>query len=277
MILGILPYIGAKHRIARRIATHLRATGADLMVDVFGGSASVLLAGGFKKRVYNDGSGDLVTFFRVIADIDMRKRFLCKLRWTPPSRQLFDEQYLIYKRGGRSFELVSDPVDRAFATFYRHMFAFGGKVRSGGFSVSTARGRDNIKEVQRYRNAIKKVNRIGDFFASTLIENLGYQDAISVYGIRSNAVLFLDPPYLGTEKYYSVNFTTADHVFMAHQVATCEAAVVLTYYDEPILRDLYPADRWEWHSIAATKNSALRRGNKGKTNEVLLVRKGIES
>lgn len=270
---GLIPYIGGKHRLANEIARHLQATGADCLVDVFGGSAAVLLAAGFNKRVYADADGDLVNLFRVVADRARRAELTKRIRWTPPSRLVFDRLREDYLRGGLSMKGIEDPVQRAFATFYLHMFSFGGKTRSGGMSVSV-RDRFDIKEVGRYRNSLRRLVRIGEFFRGTMIEHQHYSETISFYGSKDNVVLFCDPPYLGTENYYSVSFSRADHVFLAHQLAGAQAAVVLTYYDEPMIRDLYPADRWTWHGVQATKNSALVHGNKVQTTEFVIVKRG---
>lgn len=269
---GIIPYIGGKHRLAKQIAVYLQATGADCMVDVFGGSAAVLLAAGFNKRVYNDLDGDLVNLFRVLADPERRRDLFRMIRWTPPSRTVFDEVRDQYRRGGLSFSNIGKPVDRAFCTFYLHMFSFGGKTRSGGMSVSV-RDRFDIKEVGRYRNTLGKLARVGDFFRTTVIEAMHYSDLISFYGNKDNVVLFVDPPYVGTEHYYSAPFSQGDHVFLAHQLAGCMASVVVTYYDHPLIRSLYPEPAWAWHGIQATKNSALIRCNKAITTEFVIVKR----
>jgi DNA adenine methylase len=243
------------------------------VVDVFGGSGSVILASGFNKRVYNDLDGDLVNLFRVVADRTQRRTLMQKIRWTPLSREVFDQIRDVYRKGGLSFRAIENQVDRAFSTFYLHMLSFGGKTRSGGLSVSVG-DRYDIKEVGRYRNSLRKMVKVGEFFRRTVIEHLHYSEVISIYGDKPNCVLFIDPPYLGTENYYSVPFSKADHVFLANQLAGSRSKVVVTYYDEPLIRNLYPESLWTWTGITATKNSALRAGNKTITKEFLLVKKG---
>ncbi|MBM4165242.1 MAG: DNA adenine methylase, partial [Lentisphaerae bacterium] len=80
-MISLIPYIGGKHRISGVVAGHLRASGCDTLVDVFGGSAAVTLNAGFTKRIYNDADGDLVNLFRVIADPATRAPLLHRLRW----------------------------------------------------------------------------------------------------------------------------------------------------------------------------------------------------
>lgn len=273
-MISLIPYIGGKHRIAKQIALHLHATGADTLVDVFGGSAAVLLNSGFKKRVYNDISGDLVCLFRTLADPTLRVQLFRRLRWMPPSRQIYDEFSRDYLKNCFSFSYLPK-VERAAATFYRHHYCFGGKSRCGGFQVSLG-DRQGIKEITRYRNTLRRLSSVGDFFSNTLIEHLNFQQCVSMYGKKVNCVLFIDPPYVGTEGYYSYSgFCRADHIFLAHQLADCPASVVCTYYDNPLIRDLYPENLWRWERIVATKNSQFRNGNKAKMLECILIKGGI--
>lgn len=258
--------------MAREIAIRLHATGADTLVDVFGGSAAVTLNAGFQKRVYNDASADLVNLFRCMADFAMRADLLQRLTWTPVCRRIFTDDYAIYLRGGFSFALLTDPVERARSTLYRHLLSWGGKTRNGGFSVSTG-DRQAVKEVRRYQNMLKKLDEIGDFFRGTCIENMDYQDVVRLYGQKTNCVLFCDPPYDGTEQYYSHFFGRADHVFLAHLLNAVPAPVVCTYYDSPLIRELYPCDAWNYETVVVTKNCQLKKGNKAKTAECILTKR----
>ena len=271
---GLIPYVGGKHRLADRLVERCAATGAATFVDVFGGSASVLIAaaGKFKRLIYNDVDGDLVNLFRIISDPAKRVQLFRLLRWLPPSRRVFEDDHRLYVASGFSFCQVADPVERARRTFYKHAFAFGGKVRSGGFAVSTG-DRERVKEVLRYRNMLRKLARIGALFRGVVIENLHYSEAIRIHGRRSDAVLFIDPPYFGSENYYSRSFGAGDHTFLAEQLASCSAHAVCTYYDAPSIRALYPGDCWIWDSIQATKNSAFTRGNKAVTDEFVITKR----
>lgn len=259
--------------MAKEIAKRLHATGADTLVDVFGGSAAVTLNAGFAKRIYNDSNADLANLFRCLADPWSRQLLLRTLRWTPVSRYIFEEDYQRYLRGGFSFALVTDPVERARATLYRQLLAWGGKGRCGGFSPSSG-DRQAVKEVRRYRSVLKKLVSIGEFFRGTCIENLHYQDAVSTYGQKRNHVLFCDPPYDGTEMYYSEHFGRADHVFLAHMLRDLPAAAVCTYYDTPLIRELYPRAIWKWETVCVTRNSQLAKGNKPKSDELVLTKLG---
>jgi DNA adenine methylase len=278
----LIPYIGGKHRIAAQLAVFLHATGAETIVDVFGGSGAVVMNCGFRKRIYNDADGDLVNMFRVLANDVQRASLLRRLRQLPMARQIFEDDYRGYLRNGFSFAYLADPVERARATFYRQHCSFGGKTRSGGFTCSTG-DRGKLKEAYRYRNALRRMVELATFWRETVIENLHYSEAITMYGRRPGVVLFCDPPYVETENIYSHRFTRADHTFLAHQLAEAVAPCVCTYYDHPLIRSLYPEDRWSWTGIESTKNmqrfkggvrsDAHWKGTVGKVTEWVLTRK----
>lgn len=270
-----LRYIGGKHRITGEIAKRLRDTGKNCLVEVFGGSAAVMLNSGFEKRVYNDLDGDLVNLFRVMANRELRRELLQQLRCLPISRQIFNEDSALYARGGYSFAKIKDKVERARATFYRQAVVFGGKMRNGGFQVS-AYGRKHVKEIGKYRDNLKRFAEFGEFFRNTVIENLHYRDLIRFYGKNRDVVLFVDPPYPGIKyDYYSIPFGKEDHFFLADQLLTTPAPVVCTFYDNETVRELYPEKYWKYDIVRTTKNSGsqIYGHHKEKVNELILTRK----
>lgn len=272
-MISLIPYIGGKHRMARHILPLLKRDGIDTLVDVFGGSGAITLAAHatFEKRVYNDVSGDLCCLFQVLRIGQLRQALLRSLKNMPPSRQLWLEINQQWLNSGFSLSGVSDPVERAAMTFYRHHYVFGGKVRSGGLSVSTG-DRHGIKEVVRYWNTLRRLSQLAAFWGETYIECHDALEIVRIYGQRANLALYCDPPYLGTEKYYSYDFEPWKHQFLAEALGRCKAHVVVSYYDEPLIRTLYPADRWTWHVVQATKNAQFRQGNRAAT-EVIIVKK----
>lgn len=270
---SILPYIGGKNRLAKHILPHLARPGIDCLVDVFGGSGAVTIACGekFHKRVYNEVSGDLINFFRVLRTPELRRAMFILLRNTPAARHVFQDYHRTWLKNGFTFSGIADPVDRAVATFYRHHYSFGGKVLNGGFSVSTG-DRHGIKEIVRYRNTLKNLAHAASFWRDTLIENLDALELVKVYGGRENVVLFCDPPYDGTEAYYTELFTPFHKVTLPVLLADCKAHVVLTFYETPFLHENYPPERWQWNFVQASKNASFRGGQRSIT-EVILVKR----
>ncbi len=266
---NFIPYIGGKYNLVDQISKRLHATGKKCLVDVFGGSGAVTLHSGFKKRIYNDINGDIINLFQVMADIEGRKLLLKKLKWTPPSRQIFDTDRQIHKKGGYNFGLVNCCVERARMTLYRHIFCFGGKTRNGGFAVST-KDRKNIKEVRKYQNVLRSLSDFGEFFSNTVIENLDFKKLIEVYGHKENIVLFIDPPYPGFSSYYSDNLNDYEHEQLAIMLLKVPAPVICTFYDHSLIRKIYPIDAWKYEIVNGNKNS--KQGGNQDTEELILTK-----
>lgn len=271
---SFIPYIGSKNKIISILSKKLHATGKQCLVDVFGGSGAVTLRSGFTKRIYNDVNSDMVNLFRVMASPGSRSKLLKQLRWTPPSREIYNADRLIHLHNNHSFKSVSCSVTRARMTFYRHIYAFGGKIRTGGFVVSTS-DRNRIKEIMKYSNVLRQFSEYGKFFSETVIEHLDFSLLIKKYGDRDNVVLFVDPPYPGFETYYSNNLGMDQHFQLANLLLTIMAPVVCTFYDHSLVRKLYPVEHWNYDIINGLKNN--RQGGNSYVDELILTKKSISS
>ncbi len=270
---NFIPYIGGKYNLVGQISKRLHATGKKCLVDVFGGSGVVTLCSGFKKRIYNDINGDIVNLFRVMANTVNRSALLKKLKWTPPSREIFENDRKIHIQGGHSFMFVKDdPVERARMTLYRHIFCFGGKTRTGGFAVST-KDRKNIKEVCKYQNVLRSLSGYGKFFSNTVIEHMDFVKLIEAYGYKENIVFYVDPPYPGFLSYYSDNLDIYEHEQLAVMLIKTPAPVICTFYDHPLVRRLYPDDIWKYEVVTGNKNS--KQGGNQDTDELILTKRDL--
>ena len=266
-----LKSIGSKYRIVRVISQALHSTGKTLLVDVFGGSGAVTMNAGFQKRVFNDANEDIVNFYRVLRDDAQRRQLLRMLRSLPQSRAEYDRYHQIYFRGGWSFASLP-PVERAAAMFFKAVYSYGAKYRNGGFSVS-ANDRNSVKENKTYWSRLRNFAELAAFWRETVIECCDYQECIRTYGRRKNVVLYCDPPYFGTETYYSKQFQRWDHHFLSEQLNGCVAPSVVSYYEFDGMEELYSQDRWDWIEIEATKNSISQARMRRTSVEMLLVRK----
>ncbi len=273
--LRALRYIGSKVRLMVKLRPILKAQGAKFFCDVFGGSGAVVMGAGFDKRIYNDLDGDVVHFFRVLACPEKSALMFRMLRRLPMSRELFEQDNAEYVRGGKSFAALGD-VERAAAFFYRSAFAFAGKMRNGGFGA-TVSDRNGCKEIKRYRAVLRRMGELRQFWQGTVIERLDFEECIRGYGKRDGALLFCDPPYFGTERYYSEVFSLEDHARLAAVLHEVPAKVVLTYYDTPEIRELYPESLWETIRLDAVKNSMKSGGKKETVRELVIVKRDWKS
>ena len=265
-----LKSIGSKTRMLPQIVRALGSLHGETLVDVFGGSGVVVMNAGYRKHVYNDLNGDLVNFFRVLRDDELRPRLMRRLKNTPMARQEYALSSRIYFNGNNSFSAL-DPVERAAAIFWRCNYSYGGKYRSGGFAVSTS-DRACVKENKTYWNRLKNLHKVAEFWRHTVLESLDFRKLIAAYGNRENVVMYCDPPYYGTENYYSAPFDRESHRDLADLLNTIKSGSVVSYYDFPGMSDLYPEDRWHWERFEATKNMSQPGAKAVTAQEILLTR-----
>lgn len=53
------------------------------------------------------------------------------------------------------------------------------------------------------------------------------------------ALLYCDPPYHTTERYYDVAFTESDHLRLKNALDNIKGRFILSYNDDSFVRDLY--------------------------------------
>lgn len=93
-----------------------------------------------------------------------------------------------------------------------------------------------------------------------------------------HSLIYCDSPYLGKEDYYTEKFTKDDHYRLAEMANTVESQVILSYYPDPLLDDLYPDQDWEkYYKETVASSAGVTRTSKTRTRpkrtEMLLVRK----
>lgn len=156
-----LRYHGGKFRLAPWIMQFFPAH--KTYVEPFGGAAGVLIQ---KNRsyaeVYNDLDGDIVNFFRVLRDREMRTQLEEAVALTPYARGEFET----------AWEPTDCPIERARRTAIRAQMGFGSAGATKGitgFRIDTRRAYGTAQHLwAEYPAAIAAV---GERFSSVLIEN----------------------------------------------------------------------------------------------------------
>lgn len=192
----------------------------DRYIEVFGGAAWVLLYKDKHARteVYNDGDGELVNMMRCIKyhSGELQR----EISGIYNSREMFlDALEQLHCRG------FTD-IQRAARYFVKMRVSYGSKGKDFGCTA---------KPLQK---ATEHLSTVSERFASVIIEHKNYDDLIKVYD-RPKAFFYLDPPYYGTEKMYDVVFAKEDHLKLKQLLSNIKGLFLLSYNDDPFIRDLY--------------------------------------
>lgn len=212
-------------------------------IEVFGGAGWVLFG---KERhaqmeIYNDADGQLVNLFRVIKyhapELERQLSFMLT------SREQFNDARAISEIHGFT------DIQRAANFYYLLKISFGSGIKSFGCknrNLMTAIG--YLQDVQ---------NRL----ASVLIEHKDFEQLIKLYD-RADALFYCDPPYHGTEKYYTAQFSQADHERLHNCLCGIQGKFILSYNDDDYIRDLYKNFKIE--SIDRQHNLKAKNGTSQK-------------
>lgn len=271
MIGSLVPWYGGKRTLAPVIA---RALGPHSCYwEPFCGSMAVLLAKPpCRAETVNDLHGDLVNLARCIQHPAIGPALYRRLRRVLSCQDLFSESIAAV----RSSEVGSDPdPERAFHYFVAGWQGMNGVAGTSPRNTNFARrfsslGGDPgarwvaaVRSIPGWRRRLERVQILRSD-GIELCEKIEDRHGVAIYA---------DPPYLVKGADYLHDFGDADHARLAVALRRFgRTRVVVSYYDDPRLDDLYP----DWHAtaidVAKTMVNSGRRGRGGRvaTREVLL-------
>lgn len=223
----VAPYVGGKRMLSKRIIERIGAVPHDGYAEVFVGMGGVFLRRDTRPRteVINDWSEDVATFFRIlqrhyVAFIDM-------LRFQITSRAGFE-------RLNRVDPSTLTDLERAARFLYLQRLAFGGKVAKRGFGVTpNGPARFDMTKLAPMLEALH------ERLAGVVVERLPWAEFIDRYD-RPGMLMFLDPPYYGTEKFYGADmFDRGQFELIAQRMRTMRSRFIMSINDHPDVRRIF--------------------------------------
>jgi DNA adenine methylase len=221
-MIGPLPYIGGKNRLATKIISILPEH--RTYVEAFAGGAQVL----FHKppsavEVLNDLDYDVVNFFRV-----------CQWHYGELVRYL---RYCLVSRKLHELHVKSDPstltdVQRAGRFYYLQKNSFGGLILKQKFHYGVTQ--QSNYNLDRIPEVIEQAHRR---LARVQIESLPYEQILERYD-RPTTLFYLDPPYW-ERVLYRHNFTEQDFIGMERRLHRIKGRFVLSLNNHPEVRKLF--------------------------------------
>lgn len=254
-----ISWVGGKTQLAPVIVSLMPQH--DHYVEVCCGSLQVFFAKPPSPlETINDKNGDLMNFWLVCRDhLDEFKQ---KVKWTPYSRRLFE----IWN----AEPLPDDPVERAARWFYLNCARYSA-VFHGGWSYLKIKSDCGSPPARRFRSRIGRLEAVRERLADVQIECADYSDVIERFGAGERNLLYIDPPYVGSEAHYEELFTTEDHENLAALLRKAEARIILSYGDHPVVRELYK--EWYIREVSVVRHAAhvQEGGRKPRGAELILT------
>ena len=219
-------YYGSKSAMVGKILPLL--PNCPRYVEPFGGGATILLA---RKpaafEVYNDIDGDVVNFFRVLANRKQFKEFYRCVAVLPYSRSLFNECQ-------KTMRNEKDPVKRAVMWFVLARQSFLCSSQWGPAITLSRRHMSAV--VSSWLSGIEHLPEVHRRLQRVQIEQIDWRVILDKYDMPST-LFYCDPPYLlkpNTATAYKYNLTKKDHQELVERLLRVQGKVVLSGYSNPI-------------------------------------------
>lgn len=286
-ISGLAPWFGAKRTMAPAIVEEIGPH--NCYWELFCGSMAVLLAKPVcRMEVVNDLHGDLVNLALCIQHPEIGPALYRRLRRVMSCEDTFREALAVVRSAGVDW-MCSPDIDRAYVYFIASWQGMNGVAGTSTFNTNFARrfsskGGDAgkrwsgaVRSIPGFRRRLEKVQ---------VLRSDGIELASKIED-REGTVIYADPPYLVKGAKYKHDFAKdtpnaddplvrryGDHGRLALALRRFEKTrVVVSYYEDPGLADLYPG--WNVRRIDVAKsmvNSGMR-DEKGATRapEVLII------
>jgi DNA adenine methylase len=288
---ALAPWFGCKRSLAALVVPELRDPRSYW--EPFCGSMAILLS---KKpsicETVNDLHDDLVNLARCIQNEDTAVELYGRVARTIPCQKLFFESL----EACRETEKLKLPapavpdVDRAVRYFTASWTGMNGVAgtRSSNSNFCMRFTSDGGSPGRRFKRAVESIPWWHDRLREVMVLNADGFELIARIEDAARTTIYCDPPYLKKSTAYRHDFTIkpnpegaspeerkyGDHGKLAVALRRFKKTrVVLSYYDHPVLHELYPVKHWRWVKIEVTKSLgiATKDGTRSKDTEVLLI------
>lgn len=237
-----IPYQGSKSRIAEWVIDHLPVS--DTLVDLFAGGCAIthcaMLSGKFKRIICNDLDGRGVRLFEscVNGTINLHKVVTRKV-----FKEERDKDFLVsitgsfgndndsYLYGGENKhkelaevmlfgETIKEKYD-AYKMFVKHICQSKDNTKKGFGDLARLQRLERLERIERIRHLVKEEGAERVTYTTT---------DYKVVKIPDNAIVYCDPPYKNTRRYFKQRF---NHDEFYDWCLSCDFPVFVSEFDMP--------------------------------------------
>ena len=273
-ITAIVPYYGSKRTMAKQIIQQLGKHFAYW--EPFCGSMAVLMQKPpSSHETVNDLNGDLINLARVIADEDNGAALYGMLAKVLCDEKVRDES-VEWLRSATPAISIQDPIVWAYHYFIVSWLGRNGFVGTTGSSKASFAIRwtpNGGHGAHRFANAVDSIPEWHLRLRKVAILQRDAFDVLAKIDDNPKVAIYVDPPYLQKSTKYIHDFADTDHKRLADALVRFkQARVVVSYYQDSCLADLYPG----WTVLDCSMNKAVcNAGKRGSSSseapEVLLL------
>ncbi len=273
-IKAIAPWFGGKRNLASTIVEELGEHSSYF--EPFCGAMSILLNKPVSSHEnVNDLHGDLINLARTIQHPELGAKLYRRLRRTWLHEDVHEEARATMRDCGEVPKLALPDPDRAYWYFIFSWIGRNGTAGTANINCGfcrrwTPHGGHGAK---RFASAVCSIPAWRNRMRNVTILRMDGFEMLSKIEDNVRTAIYADPPYLTKGTLYVHDFDPADRQRLASELHRFrKSRVVLSYYDHPMLAELYPD--WTKRVIEVSKALA-HQGRRGKNNvkarEVLLI------
>lgn len=246
-------WYGGKFSHLNTLLPHLPE--AKHFVDVFGGSAAVIMnAGPYPIETYNDVDGEVVNFFRILRDNP--DELIRRIGLTPYARAEFI---------AACTHTSTDPIECARMFYVRARMSRSGLAQqkdparwSYCKAGHTVRRSVSIS-VSRWLGGVEKLADVATRLQTVQIEQLPALRILDKYD-TADTLFYCDPPYMmstrtGTRECYANEMTDAEHAELLGKLRTVQGKVAVSGYPS----ERYASALHDWRQVAWGVSSPTSR------------------
>jgi site-specific DNA-adenine methylase len=260
-----LSWFGSDSEVAPMLARYLDR--CSHVTIPFVGGASILPHLKARAIVANDLHALAINFYRVISGRHgepLKQCLINQCRHTL-SHPVEMERAIRATQRPDQFECV-DVAWAFWSLCWLDRKGKGGTKHQGGLpSVRrTANGGTNASRISAAANDLEAW---ADQFKRCEWTQHDFRECVKKVVDRPKCGIYVDAPWIGAGRNYLHNFSEADHRDLSVALDRFQnSAVVVRYGDDPMLRELYPVNRWHWIEATSRTQANKQRG------EVWIVR-----
>jgi DNA adenine methylase len=255
-----IAWYGGKIQMAKSIVSQFPPH--TTFVDVFGGSAAILLAKEPSPvEVYNDIHSGLVTLFRVLRDPELFPRFERMCQLTPYSREEMEHCRA-------SWQTEPDQVTKAWMFFVAVRQGFVGSHQgtkaAWSYAVGTSR-QGRAKVVNAWLGVVDRLPEISARFKDVQVEYRDWASILADYD-TPDTLFYCDPPYVPDTRVstndYLHEMDEPAHTALVERLLTIKGKAVLSGYDHALYAPLGRAG-WDTRYTVRRSTAANYKTSKG--------------
>lgn len=229
-IKSVLRYPGGKGRVVKQLTKHLPKTVSqyvDLMVG--GGSLFFYLKSidYCNKYWINDSYQALANFWKITKSPYSCTSLVGQLS---ELKERLDDKNSLKEYFNREKNFLHQGIEGARDFFFKNRCSFSGTTEMGGFSTSASEDRFTESSIGRLIEMPRVLRDVE-------ITNWDYIEVLDSNKLDSDAIIFIDPPYLTTKGIYKEE--DLDFNEFSKILSQLKVKFLLTHSDCPEIRELF--------------------------------------